>query len=242
MDTSRRSGGQSYQGTSETSSLKHVFTFFTLIIVFSPALAFLLYHPLPTSSSFETGALICEASGVIVRVIDGDTVDVKVDSACAEKHKSYVGSVIRVRFADIDAPELSTREGVNAKNFLIDTVSRYGDRVCLDIDDRRIVDPYNRVIAVVYVKFNETHWLNLNLYIVENGHARIVDFKDNEFNPYTWKLYVVLVDCGNYTTSATHDLTGPILELLKHWIPIVALLVAVLLVLLAASNRITTPR
>jgi hypothetical protein len=66
-----------------------------------------------------------------------------------------------------------------------------GKYVYLDIDDLYIYDRYGRVVAIVYLPINTTHLLNINLWLVQKGYTRAIDYP-NEFNPSTWKLYIVL--------------------------------------------------
>ena len=60
----------------------------------------------------------------------------------------------------------------------------------LDIDDLYVYGKYSRVIAVLYLPINATYLLNINLYLVRKGYARVLDYS-NEFNPHTWRLIVV---------------------------------------------------
>lgn len=113
----------------------------------------------------------------IYRVVDGDTFD--------------VFPVGRVRLADIDAPELDTPEGEIARQALLSLVNTYGSRVYLDVDDLYVIDRYNRVVAVVYLRYNSTHAVNVNKWLIDNGYASVSDHR-NEFNPYTWEIYVYL--------------------------------------------------
>lgn len=113
----------------------------------------------------------------VYRVIDGDTLD--------------AFPVGRIRFADIDTPELNTPEGEQAKQALSNLITMYGSRVYLDIDDFYVIDKYNRLVAVVYLRYNETHILNINKWLINNGYASIIDYS-NEFEPYTWALYLHL--------------------------------------------------
>ncbi len=138
---------------------------------------------------------------VVSRVIDGDTFD------------TYV---YRVRLADIDAPELSESGGLLAKQALSSLVSRKD--VYLDIDDVYIMDRYGRIVAVVYIRWNSTHLLNVNKWMVDNGFAYIKDYS-NEFNPYTWSLYVYYPETEETvkselptqnTTTLTETITVPI--------------------------------
>ncbi|MCS7106618.1 MAG: thermonuclease family protein [Acidilobaceae archaeon] len=134
-------------------------------------------------------AQIAEATEVIgrtTRVIDGDTIEVEIVEVKKEKYRNLTGAK-RVRFADINAPELSTPEGQRSKEFLASLLT--GKRVLLDVDDMKVTDKYNRIVAVVFLEHNATHYLNVNLFLVEKGYAAVRDY-ENEFNPSSWALYV----------------------------------------------------
>ena len=113
-----------------------------------------------------------DESGTVTRVIDGDTVDV-----------SGVG---RIRLADIDAPETNEPGYDAARQFLIVTVS--SRVVYLDVDDVYRTDTYDRFVCVVYVRHNESSYLNVNQALLGEGLAVRSDH-DNEFDPSTWVLY-----------------------------------------------------
>ncbi|MBT8171458.1 hypothetical protein KJN74_01110, partial [Candidatus Bathyarchaeota archaeon] len=64
--------------------------------------------------------------------------------------------------------------------------------VFLDIDDKYTYDDEGqgtRLVCVVYVEYNQTHYLNVNKALLENNLAVIWEH-DNEFNPFTWALYI----------------------------------------------------
>lgn len=111
-----------------------------------------------------------EASGVVTRVIDGDTIEVQ--------------GLGTVGLADIDAPEMSTAEGPAAKQYA--TTWLQSNLVSLDIDNLRRVDPYGRIVAVVYLQKSDGSLENFNKKIVDAGQACIWDFTDNEFSPKDW--------------------------------------------------------
>ena len=114
-----------------------------------------------------------DATTVVSRVIDGDTFDTTSEG--------------RVRLADVDAPEYGESGYYDAKQFLEDLVD--GKTVILDIDDVYETDPYGRLVCVVYVRHNSTHFVNVNKALLVEGVAVIKNY-DNEFSPYTWTLYV----------------------------------------------------
>ena len=108
-------------------------------------------------------------SGVISRVIDGDTIEVE--------------GIGRIRVADINTPEMDTEEGKEAKEYVTKLCD--GKKVYLDIDDLYITGKYGRIVAVVYIPYNETHYVNLNQLLLTEGYAEASDYP-NEFNPDVW--------------------------------------------------------
>ena len=121
---------------------------------------------------------------VVTWVVDGDTVRISPPVYVGDEYRTVV------RLADIDAPPINTTEGQQARDALRSRLAQYGGVVLLDIDKARGVDNYSRVIAVLYVRVNETHLLNVNEWMVEKGYAVIDDSPDNDFDPSKWTLYV----------------------------------------------------
>jgi len=118
-------------------------------------------------------ALPDEISGVVARVIDGDTIDVQDFGI--------------VRLADIDAPERGTSEGRSAEQYTTSWLQ--SSIVYLDVDDRSRTDKYGRFVCVVYLakpdgSLNASR--NFNKMIVDSGHACVWDFTNNEFDPAEW--------------------------------------------------------
>jgi micrococcal nuclease len=128
-----------------------------------------------------------DALAVVVRVVDGDTFRAMITCVSgAFSGRISVGTEYRVRLADVNAPELGTVEGERARRALENLIQ--GRTVMLDVDGVDVFDRYGRIIAVAYIEYNETHLLNINKWLVEEGYARVWDHP-NEFNPGTWKLY-----------------------------------------------------
>lgn len=142
--------------------------------------------------------------GRVVYVIDGDTIDVIVLKVFDQRYEVLLNQKIRIRFADINAPELYTYKGKLAKRFLYSLI--YGKYVYLNIDDLYTYDKYGRVVAVVYLPVNSTHLRNINLYLVMKDYAEIDDYP-NEFNPYTWNLLVNYPEEQQSPYSAITSLT-----------------------------------
>lgn len=114
-----------------------------------------------------------DATTVVNNVVDGDTFDTTTKG--------------RIRLADIDAPESWEHGYSAAKSVLSNLVN--SQTVYLDIDDVYGTDPYGRLVCVVYVSYNSTHYQNVNKALLDEGVA-VVDNYDNEFNPYAWTRYV----------------------------------------------------
>ncbi len=108
-------------------------------------------------------------SGIVTTVIDGDTIEVE-----------DAGLIL---FADINTPELDTDEGKAAKEYVKGLCE--GKGVYLDIDDFHIIDQYGRIVAVVYIPYNETHRVNLNQLLLKECYAEANEYP-NEFNPDVW--------------------------------------------------------
>ena len=110
-----------------------------------------------------------EESGIVIKVVDGDTFDVE--------------GIGRIRLADVNTPEMDTEEGREAKEYVKGLC--YHKKVYLDIDDLYVRGKYGRIIAVVYVPYNETHYVNLNQLLLQEGYAEARDYR-NEFDPDDW--------------------------------------------------------
>ncbi len=124
----------------------------------------------PSAAAWEI-----DTTDTVSRVIDGDTFDTPIEG--------------RVRLADIDTPERGEPGADEATDYLKSLI--LNEEVHLDIDDIYETGPYGRLISVVYVRHDATRLLNVNKALLNEGHAEITDFP-NEFDPYTWTLYVSL--------------------------------------------------
>jgi hypothetical protein len=104
----------------------------------------------------------------------------------------YIGSD-RVRLADIDAPEYGAEPGYSIAKYALSSLIG-GKTIYLDTDQKSGRDAYGRLIAVVYVKQNSTHYLNVNKALLVQEVVYLSDFTNNEFSPSTWTLYVKYAD------------------------------------------------
>jgi len=121
-----------------------------------------------------------DVTAIASSVHDGDTF-----SSDREFHGSDT-----IRLADIDASELGQPLSYEARDFLSELVCN--NTVYLDVDDVYTFDYRgigHRLVCVVYVSHNSTHYKNVNKALLDAGLAEKKDY-DNEFNPDTWTLYV----------------------------------------------------
>lgn len=134
-----------------------------LIILFG----FIFYlFSTPLCSAFEIDMV-----STVTSVIDGDSFYIQGDE---------------VRFADVSCPEWNEYGGPEATEALISIIE--GKTVYLDTDQQSGRGPYGRLIAVVYIVLNETHYLNVNYFMLQAGYASLTDYSNNEFSPYSWNL------------------------------------------------------
>lgn len=99
----------------------------------------------------------------VVRVVDGDTVDLLVDLGFAISRKE------RFRLAEINCPETTTPEGLEAKRYVTELLAP-GQVVTIDTKKDR-TDRYGRFIATIWLGE-----VNLNHKIVDDGHAVYVKY------------------------------------------------------------------
>jgi len=156
--------------TRSTSTLKHVISVKQRVLLFFLLVILALSVVLLIHISF---LLEIDTTAVVTMVQDGDTF--------------FADPVGWIRLADVDAPERRHSGYNESKDFLIDLID--GKQIYLDVDDYNTMS-YDRLICLVYVRQNSTHLLNVNLALVEEDHAVIKDYLDNEFNPEMWALFV----------------------------------------------------
>jgi endonuclease YncB( thermonuclease family) len=121
-----------------------------------------------------------DATAVAVSVHDGDTF--RLDR--------ILNGSDTVRLADVNASELGQPLSYEARDFLKGLV--LAETVFLDIDDVYVYDysgTGDRLVCVVYVDYNSTHYENVNEALLVAGLAEKKEYV-NEFNADTWVLYV----------------------------------------------------
>lgn len=111
-------------------------------------------------------------SAKVVKVVDGDTIDVLIDLGFKIHHKA------RVRLYGVNTPESRTKDlaekqlGLKAKSFTEDWTSRHPEIFIKTIAGKD--DKYGRILAQIYsdtdIKSAQTSCLNED--IVSAGYAR----------------------------------------------------------------------
>lgn len=112
----------------------------------------------------------------LIRVVDGDTVDLIIDLGFDTSRKE------RFRLYGIDAPEMRTKEGKAAKAWLEDAIRPpepiYVQTIQLSTKAKR--DKYGRFLAVLYdelptlvpIMREPIHPASINAQMIEAGHAK----------------------------------------------------------------------
>ena len=113
-------------------------------------------NPMLTEYLKGTGVSLYTYNAKVVKIVDGDTVDVLVDLGF-EVYKK-----VRCRLAGINAPEMSTAEGKVAKEFLVTTLPLNTPVVIIS----REYDKYGRSVATIFAGE-----VNINQFMVDTNHA-----------------------------------------------------------------------
>ncbi|EBC1886537.1 thermonuclease family protein [Salmonella enterica] len=115
--------------------------------------------------------------GEVVRVLDGDTIDVLIDR-----------KTVRVRLADIDAPERGQAFGSRARQRLADLTFRQHVEVIEQDTDR-----YGRILGVVFVAVRypdnpAPQQANVNALMVREGLAWAYRYRGQPTSPQMFEL------------------------------------------------------
>jgi endonuclease YncB( thermonuclease family) len=148
----------------------------------------LLLTLLLVTQTIPANAWEIDQTSQVTSIVDGDSFHITGDE---------------VRLADVNAPEYNQPGGTQATNALTSLIS--GRTIYLDTDDKSGRDQYGRLVAVVYIKYNSTHYLNVNEELLIQGVVALTDYSNNEFNPYTWTRYV------RYNFSSTTSGSTPVI-------------------------------
>lgn len=113
-----------------------------------------------------------EFTGNVTQVIDGDSI--------------FVTGIGWVRLADIDAYQIPTQKGTEAKHFT--QTHLLHKRIYLDLDDKKSSCPKGCTIAVAYLADGNgtINPVPYNRMLVDAGLAVVHDRPENEFDPLDW--------------------------------------------------------
>lgn len=115
-------------------------------------------------------------NGMVKKIVDGDTLWVKEIVDGIEKYK-------KVRLSLTSTPELKTKEGVEASNFL-KKICPVGSKVIVDQDDKQPNDKHKRILGKVICNGE-----NLEAKLLSGGHHAKIDkkfCKTSEFATDDW--------------------------------------------------------
>jgi len=143
------------------------------------------YLPSVYSSPFEV-----DATASVYHVVDGDTFD--------------AFPVGRVRLADVDAPERGEAGYTEATNALKSLV--LNEKVYLDVDDLNVMDSYNRIVCVVYVRNNSRHDEG-NPITPSVKQAKLTVTATKQTQP-PWEIYAGVVIAAAIAASITSLIYG----------------------------------
>ena len=125
-----------------------------------------------------------ESYGVVSKIVDGNSFNIVIEKA--DPRISY--GTERIVLADIEPPDLSTSDGLQARDLAAAVL--LNRRVFLDInnlDNGR--DSQGRLVCVVYLSGYYGQPLLSPCYnriLVDSGFGTVNDSKNNEFTPADW--------------------------------------------------------
>ena len=126
-----------------------------------------------------------EAVGRVVSVVSGDSLGIEMLIADARTN-----NIDSIKLADIEAPSTITPEGKAAQKYALSLLKN--QTVYLDINDNTAGtrNEWSQLICVIYLMDSEYRpvWPPVNRILVDAGHARLNDDKNNEFNSSVWWL------------------------------------------------------
>lgn len=137
------------------------------IVILYPFVPQLLVSPNPNQQNISCKGTAGCFSGQVTRVIDGDTV---------------VVNDVHVRFALTSAPELSEKEGIEAKNF-IELLCPVGSRAVVDEDDGQTGGSYGRTVAEIYCnnQLLNSALLEKDLGIIDKRFCGVSEFASEDW-------------------------------------------------------------
>ena len=160
-----------------------VFCLIAILLVFSTSLASsegTSNEKQNTPSQYKCKGTAQCINGTVTKIIDGDTLWVKEIVDGIKKYK-------KIRLSLTSTPELTTKEGVEASNFL-KKICPVGSKVIVDQDDKKHYDKYKRILGKIICNGE-----NLEAKLLSGGHHAKIDkkfCKTSEFATEDWAKHV----------------------------------------------------
>ena len=126
--------------------------------------------PLASATAIST-----DKTGTVSAVIDGSSFQ--------------LSSSETIKLAAIDTPTLGQSGYLESKNYLTTLIQ--GKTVILDEGAASITDQEGRLLCVVYLDYNSTHYENINMAMIQNGYAVPNGTISNGFDLGTWAWFVL---------------------------------------------------
>ena len=112
-----------------------------------------------------TRAFLGQFDGLVIQIIDGDTVEADINMGLGVIARS------RVRFFGINTPEINTVPGILAKQFL-ETILPVASIARFEVRER---DKFGRLLAEIFFS-NQ----NINRRMLDSGHANVFLLGDEQ--------------------------------------------------------------
>lgn len=133
----------------------------------------------------SAATIMPDKTGIVFAVIDG---------------KSFqLNSGETMQLAGIDTPASGQAGYSQSKNYLTNLIQ--GKTVYLDTGTTTTTEQ-GRLLCVAYLDYNQTHYENINMAMIQNDYAAPSSQITNEFNPASWTWFVAK---QNPTTNPTQN-------------------------------------
>lgn len=129
-----------------------------------------------TSSQYKCKGIAQCIDGTVTKIVDGDTLRIKEIVDGVKKYK-------KIRLSLTSTPELKTKEGIEASNFL-KKICPIDSKVIVDQDDKQKIDKFKRVLGKVICNGE-----NLNAKLLSSGYNAKISkqfCKKSEFATEDW--------------------------------------------------------
>jgi len=141
-----------------------------LTIVAVPIIVLAVLVSLVAAESIST-----DSTGVVAAVIDGSSFQLSSGGT--------------IKLAAVDTPSSGQAGYSESKNYLTTLIQ--GKTVYLDTGAAALTDQQGRLLCVVYLDYNSTHYENINMAMIQNGYAAPNSTGSNGFDPGTWTWFVL---------------------------------------------------